>query len=198
MESKIRPEVASTAFTVDDGRLVGGIETLKNREAYEVHSWYPYLEELTVRTTFMPFSLEEALAWRKVYIGQEEKMSSTEIKAYTRLTTRLKHTFDTFKQTHPLVNQTNSQAEGGYFVRLSTRSPKDAPENLPRARAVTELKVQFDKLIKSHPECEVGERKDLQLLALRRTWFNLMRVENAEQALELCSLSNRVIRILIL
>ena len=165
----------------DDGSLVGGITMLMNREAYEMHSYYDAVRDLTFPTEFVGFSVDEARAWRQRYAG---KPWTTEEEAACRaLETRLSDAITR-------VGGTN-----GAFVRLSTRSPKDAPSLLDRADIVCALRRHLACIVLEFPDAAppVARNTPLQVLALRRAWFDLMRVHTGSEALALCSLSSRVI-----
>jgi hypothetical protein len=178
------PAHASVVFNVDDGTLSGGIETLQSRELYEMHNYYEYLGDLTMPTSFVPISLEEARAWRQLYSGHEDLQTEAQRKTYQNFYDRLAAAIDTL---------TSSSAGGGVFVRLSTRSPKDAPPLLPRDQLIAALCAELTQLAHKHPTRYLPNAGDLHSLALHRTCFSLMKVTSASQALGLCALSNRCI-----
>jgi hypothetical protein len=147
----------------DDGSLVGGIDTLMNREAYEMHSYYDVIRELTFPTEFVAFSLDEARAWRQRYAGKT--LTTEEETTCFVLETRLSNA----------INRVGGSQ--GVFVRLSTRSPKDAPALLGRPLMIAALRRHLDGIIQEFPDATppVSRNTPLQVLALRRAWFDLMR-----------------------
>jgi hypothetical protein len=135
-----------------------------NREAYEMHSYYVVIRELTFPTEFIAFSLEEARAWRQRYAGKT--LTTDEETNLFALETRLSNAITRVGDSH------------GVFVRLSTRSPKDAPALLGRAVMIAALRRHFDGIIQEFPDATppVSRNTPLQVLALRRACFDLMRL----------------------
>ena len=134
---------------------------LMNREAYEMHSYYDAVRDLTFPTEFVAFSVDEARAWRQRYAG---KPWTTEEEAACRaLETRL-----SFAITR--VGGTN----GAFVCALR--------------RHLACIVLEFPDAVPP-----VARNTPLQVLALRRAWFDLMRVHTGSEALALCSLSSRVI-----
>lgn len=109
-------------LATDDGLVPGNTDAerasfLQETRLFEIDQYYHHLEGLTPRTSFVEVSLEEGFAWRAANRGS--KLTVAEADHWARLTARLQTAIETMGRGQPV------------FVRLSTRSPKDAVDKLP-------------------------------------------------------------------
>jgi hypothetical protein len=172
-------------ISADDGSLCGGVETLRDREAYEMHNYYPSIADLTFQTAFVPLSIEDARVWRLYYSGKCSTMSDADKIIYESFLNRISSAIESM------------HSKAGVFVKLSTRSPKDAPPLLPRTKILTCLQKHLSNLLCPREIRSLASNSPLpvqiQLLAIRRAMFELMRISRTDEAIELLSLSGRVI-----
>jgi len=83
-------------------------------------------------------------------------------------------------------------AKTGAFVRLSTRSPKDAVDKAPiQAKLIPHLRKHLQGISDGNPMDKLNDVE--KLTALRRAFFDTMRVENATEAMELVMYSSRTV-----
>lgn len=64
---------------------------------------------------------------------------------------------------------------------------------LPRTHILESLSLHLSRISRENPELDVKLNVNLQLVALRRAWLDLMKVHSAVAALEICGLSSRCI-----
>jgi hypothetical protein len=88
---------------------------LAQRRDLELHSYYRSIENLTFPTRFVPVSVDAAAAWRIWNRGGTVDAASEELSAVFQ---------DVENRVREFVDPKNGN--GKAFVRLSTRSPKDA------------------------------------------------------------------------
>ena len=169
------------------GETVAGV--LAQRHALELHSYYGAIAHLTFATRFVPVSMAAAEAWRVWNRGGDvdalpaEKRDAlcalrVEVDACVREVAR---------------GGAGEGMGGRAFVRLSTRSPKDAVALVPRLREqlVAALRERFALL----PPLVGGGAPDrnAQLCALDGCMCDLMAVADGAQAFELIMHSERCV-----
>ena len=107
--------------TADDGSLPfktesENIEALQSHVDFSMDHYYEHIKRFTFPTTFVDVSITEARAWREYNRGA--KLEQSQQQAMDGLLHRLEQS---------ILESGNA---GGVFVRLSTRSPKDAIDKL--------------------------------------------------------------------
>ena len=176
---------------------------MKSREMFHFGSYYPLIEDLTFKTVVIPLDEPTARAWYKIYL--DTPLLPAESHLLAALTSSLDAAI-------AAVRSPSSPPSGGAFVRLSTRSPKDAPDKLPRARVVRSLRAHLltvgaeqslnalapvDRLPlapSATAEATIAAcavQANARLLAVRRALFGLAEVGSAREALALLALSVR-------
>ncbi|KAL6063817.1 hypothetical protein QOT17_011313 [Balamuthia mandrillaris] len=169
----------------DDGSLPCKPEELRQllaeRRQFELDQYYDHIQPHTFETRFVAFSLEEAKAWREYNRGAAE-LSKEEEGLLAGLKARLEEAIQLF------VERGNAA-----FVRLSTRSPKDAVDK--DEEALRPLLVEA--LLQQQQSCRKASLDELDandcLIALRKAFFQRMRVTSADQVFQLMMYSNRTV-----
>ena len=120
---------ATVLMTSDDGSLPlregeTVADLLAERARFELDAYYPWLAPCTMETRFVEVSPSVATAWRKHNRGTE--LAAEETASMARLRDSLDEAIRSFKPA--VVAQASAPCDKmwGAFVRLSTRSPKDA------------------------------------------------------------------------
>ncbi len=133
---------------------------LIERQQFEMHSYYPYIKQYTPLTQFIPITFEQTQALR-VYFrtgkvqkpaefdslnpeNKEKEISDEKGKEKEGENVDLFSAFDEFKSNiqkaideMSSTNENKEEEKGGgekenkFFIRLSTRSPKDAVDKPP-------------------------------------------------------------------
>eukprot|EP01089_Gocevia_fonbrunei_P021003 TRINITY_DN7976_c0_g1_i1.p1 TRINITY_DN7976_c0_g1~~TRINITY_DN7976_c0_g1_i1.p1 ORF type:complete len:267 (+),score=35.49 TRINITY_DN7976_c0_g1_i1:240-1040(+) len=151
-------------------------EVLNYRRKFELDQYYASIADLTFTTEFLCFTLEEAQVFAKISRGTS--CSSSENKLISNLKKRLTSCISNYKD--------------GAFVRLSTRSPKDAVDKYPAL-----LHPILQVTLKEQAEIDNVKIQDLEenskLIAIRRAFFRIMKVSNAEEIFNLMMYSARII-----
>lgn len=130
-----------------------------------VEQWYPYLKEHTMRTVWIPISMEAA---RDIVHAAKSKLNDRP-KSLLQLEADLEDL---------LQSQFGSE---GAFIRTSTRSPKDSPacRNKSKQHLVEELR-------------ECGDDANERHVALLRASLQGMKAHTGAEALSLLTTSERV------
>ena len=167
-------------MTADDGTIQSP-EALTAREPYELHSYYPLLQPLTFSSSFLPLPLATAEAWRRAYSGKP--LSADEADLVGELEAQLDEQISSL------------YASSGAFVRLSTRSPKDAADKRDPEIVSAAIAKEMDRAGLLDGRMEVGspEYDNACLIAVRHALFALMCVHSGKEALDLCANSARVV-----
>lgn len=156
-------------------------ERRESHLAFDVEAWYEWLKPITFATRFLPLSLAQAKAMLQLYqhryVGRLPP-SRQQLGELRRLETEVQRCID----------ELASEASDGVFVRLSTRSPKDAVAVTPEC---------FERALQ-HVKAEVGMSGDgspafttnCQMVAISDCMSQLS-VSTGEEALQLFSSSER-------
>mmetsp|Transcript_22511 Transcript_22511/g.52122 ORF Transcript_22511/g.52122 Transcript_22511/m.52122 type:complete len:349 (-) Transcript_22511:300-1346(-) len=144
---------------------------LAQRRDLELHSYYHEIEPHTMRSEFVPVSVQAAEAWRVANRGGE-------------LTEEQAGHLDRLKQ------EVDDHVAGTFrgkpvFMRLSTRSPKDAMDKLPRLRA------QLVGMLRDRLNASDGD--NAKLSTLQDCLTELAAVRSAAEFIELVSHSSRCV-----
>ena len=177
----------------DDGSLPlrpgeTAAQVLAQRRDLELHEYYQDIESHTFATTFVPVDVATAEAWR-IYnrggaLSADEQQRMTTLKAEVE------------RHIREVMTSGASHAVGashGAFVRLSTRSPKDALENSPalRKRATDLLR---ERLRRANLDRLTGDSlANAKLVAVQEVTSELLSVRSADEAFELLSMSSRCV-----
>eukprot|EP01129_Flabellula_baltica_P014870 TRINITY_DN725_c0_g2_i1.p1 TRINITY_DN725_c0_g2~~TRINITY_DN725_c0_g2_i1.p1 ORF type:complete len:351 (-),score=83.32 TRINITY_DN725_c0_g2_i1:33-1031(-) len=144
---------------------------LENRKLYEIDYYYDHIKDYTFETEFVAFSLEEAKVWRDYNRGAALDDESE------ALMMGLKERIDECIQSFAARGKT-------VFIRLSSRSPKDAVDK--------DLSIVVPLLKEEMAKFDVlGDQE--KMMALRRAFFRVMEVKNVDDALRLIMYSSRTI-----
>eukprot|EP00494_Astrolonche_serrata_P025035 UN25296 len=161
-------------------------QLLKQRREVELHSYYENIKDLTFKTEFINLSRQTAEIWRLHNMGK--KILFKRIQLYNRLKANLEEKIKLYKN--------------GAFVRLSTRSPKDAVEKLDQMSntVVENLNRKFNQnrtgcglMHHPYPEILQNEWSNARLIAVRQVYMELLKVNNADEAMELFMYSSRTV-----
>lgn len=178
------------------GETVAGV--LAQRRALELHSYYGAIAHLTFATRFVPVSVAAAEAWRVWNRGgdvdalpAEQRDALCALRAEVDVCVR--------EVARGGAREGAGEGVGGgsgserAFVRLSTRSPKDAVALVPRLREqlVAALRERF-ALLPPHAGGGAPGR-NAQLCALDGCMCDLMAVTDGAQAFELIMHSERCV-----
>jgi hypothetical protein len=106
----------------------------------------------------------------------------------TKMTEEANAMFEGLQNKLQLAIQTFTKRGNKCFVRLSTRSPKDAVDKIPE-RILPLLEKELDSL--SQPPLNLDGNS--RLLALRRAFFACMQVESAKEVFDLIMYSSRAV-----
>ena len=178
-----------TIISADDGTLpVKSDEAkqamLRQRKQFEMDSYYPYIRNHTYATEFVPISFEQAQALKLFLRGidLEQEQYTKEHRSVMDLSARIESAMAQLKGTG------DSDA---FFVRMSTRSPKDASDK----------PVFREKLLDLMQRCFVddgdgalnGEYLDLnrRLIRVRECLSKVLCVSRCADMLKLLSFSER-------
>ena len=177
----------------DDGSLPlrpgeTAAQVLAQRRDLELHEYYQDIESHTFATTFVPVDVATAEAWR-IYnrggaLSADEQQRMGTLKAEVE------------RHIREVMTSGASHAVGashGAFVRLSTRSPKDALENSPalRKRATDLLR---ERLRRANLDRLTGDSlANAKLVAVQEVTSELLSVRSADEAFELLGMSSRCV-----
>ena len=171
-------DVGLVLMTNDDGTLPGVSDADKAdymayRRCFELHSYYPALRDHTFATTFIDVTREAAAAWRKANAGKA--LSADDQAAYDAM--------------RNAVDAAIRAMAGDAFVRLSTRSPKDAVPHTPRIDAILREELQRAG--------GADAANTARLAAVRRAMTRCLAVADGAAAFELMGYSGRIVSDLI-
>jgi len=183
--------MATTFMLADDGTYpnLGREEIdamIAERRLFELHSYYESIEPHTFKTDFVELSEREAGALR---IWCVKELEGDDAAVFGDLKERLGAAVGKLR------------GESGVFVRLSTRSPKDAPDKLRRrfVPLVRRFVSQEDiyGVVWRGKNTRLSEGDELVvnriLVGVRRALFHGMKSETAAEALDLFRYSARAI-----
>lgn len=142
--------------------------------------WYPYVEQITYKTYFLPLKLEQAEAitsyYRLFYLEKDEFTWQ-----HTKVLEDLENQIDELFTKNPLLKNK------GAFIRLCDRSPKDGTPNNPRYF----YQKYLDNLEKISKEQNLDKTKgNTKMMALAKT--NYLVVKNGSDCMSLLLSSEKV------
>ena len=188
-----------TMIAADDGSLPVKTDEakqamLKQRKMFEMDSYYKYIENHTYRTEFVSITFDQANALKLYLRGidlTEEKYSNQQ-KEFENLEQNIKNAINKLK------NDINDEKEGTkFFVRMSTRSPKDACDKpLFRDKLMNLMKERFINIDNDNNMNKLNdEYMDLnqRLIGLRECFSKVLCVETCQEMLQLLSFSERCV-----
>ena len=158
--------------TADDGSIPGSTEEEKKQtyaswQAYNMNEYYDAVQDLTFRTEFLPISSDQVQVLMK-YFSNPNLLSDNQKEIIQQLETTL--------------NESIKRMGGQAFVKLASRSPKDAADKLPHVI----IPILQDQLAR-FPSSSNGE-----FLAMRYALLLAMRCTCAQDAFQLFSYSARI------
>ena len=180
-----------TVITADDGSLPVKTDEakqkmLEQRKMFEMDSYYKYIEDFTYYTQFVNISFKQANALKLYLRGIELKNQEIEEKEFECLKENIKNAIEKIKFN---IDDDNIQL----FVRMSSRSPKDACDKpLFRNKLINLMEKRF---ININDNTLNEKYKDLnqRLIGLRECFSKVLSVTNCDQMLQLLSYSQRCI-----
>eukprot|EP00041_Stephanoeca_diplocostata_P027437 m.753962 g.753962 ORF g.753962 m.753962 type:complete len:588 (+) comp23175_c0_seq4:179-1942(+) len=158
----------------------------RSAESYDIDRWYTTLKSVTFPTAFVRLSISDAEAMIAVYKHRELRGPPTtadHLRAIAGLRRQITRCMQSMHLGRDQQSR-NQRAAAGYFVRLTSRSPKDAA-------VVTkdQFTKQFEHLKSVEPN---SDHTNLQLRAYFEASAQAQRVTNADGALSLLLASERV------
>ena len=158
--------------SADDGSIPGAtheekVETYKYWQCYNLDNYYESTKHLTFDTTFIPLTKEEVQALVK------------ELSNPSKLTEEQK---EVIKSISMKIDEAITKYNGKAFVKLASRSPKDAADKLPHILPI--LKKELEKQDSTHN----GE-----FIAMRYSLMEAMAVDSAKSTFDLFAYSSRII-----
>lgn len=141
------------------------------RRCFELHTYYDAIAAHTFDTRFVDVPLAAARAWRVVNSGRTPSDASGAA---------------AFEQVRASVAATVADVAGahGAFVRLSTRSPKDAVDKLPDERVVGIVRDELSR---------AGSSNTARLVAMRTAFSRAMAISDGAAAFALMANSERIV-----
>ena len=108
-----------TLIAADDGSLPVRTDEekqamLEQRKMFEMDSYHKYIQNQTYKTEFIPVSFEQAQALKSHFRGMNANDNEHFIKLKESINTAIKQL------------QKSMDGNNRFFIRMSTRSPKDA------------------------------------------------------------------------
>lgn len=160
----------------------------KNSQYQDAHHWIKFLDDkLTFPTRVLDMTLEQGLALRALYQHRVNGRASPEPKLQSALT-------QLEKRIDAVVNEFSASGEKvGIFVRLSTRSPKDAlyyPGTENYNKMVTLL---ADRIKTIDPDCSEKDRANQELIIFTETMTQALQVTSGKAAIDLLANSERIL-----
>lgn len=149
--------------------------------------WYEDLKDFTFATAFMPVSKAQATALVHHYqhhqLSRTDALTPDDEAQLVQLEAELAHAMEEMKASSSTRRELQGEGQGkeevmGFFVRLSSRSPKDAglSEGHPRIMEyLTEELDRFGGLAAADP--------NQKTVAMQRAAGRILRVTDAKQAL---------------
>ena len=151
---------------------------------FEIDQWYPILKDFTFKTYFIPLEVEDAIAmsnfYNEKYLSENKslkKLTYEDIIRLKNLENRIQNIFDA---------NPNLKSKGA-FARLSGRSPKEGePYN---SKKKIEKYQNNLKILGKIYNLE-NDSPQLKILSFLKT--NILKVDNAKEALNLLLTSERI------
>ncbi|RUS81413.1 hypothetical protein EGW08_010851 [Elysia chlorotica] len=161
--------------------------------------WFDLLEDYTFSSSYVPMDIEDAKLFVAIYerlyakhdpsviatIDWREHLSSAESKRIEELRSCLQEEMDTFL---------SAKGAEFAFVKLSSRSPKDAP------MAQTRFKQMYQELISQENLTNLTpvDIENLQVTSLLKAAFQALKMKSADDVIDCCVRSERVYQDLLL
>eukprot|EP01084_Bolivina_argentea_P032962 60997_1 len=201
-QQKTKHDGVYTMIAADDGSLpVKSIEAkqamLKQRKMFEMDSYYKYIINHTYKTEFISVTFEEAQSLKLFFrgINLDEHKYSNEKTHFLNLKNKMQNAINN------LANQINDDEKtdnnNKFFIRMSTRSPKDACDKpLFRNKLLNLMKQRFINENENENENKLNtEYIDLnrRLINLRECFSNVLCVSTCDEMFELLSFSERCV-----
>lgn len=160
----------TAVVSVDDGSIPGSNFEEKQRnfdywQSFNLDYYYDMVQSLTFKSEFVNLEQEQAKKLLK-YLSSQSEESLREIQ---HLIEEINNRINVFKE--------------GAFLKLSSRSPKDAVDKLPN-KLIPILKRE----LQNHPNDPSG-----QFVAIRQAFMSMLQVNSAEEGLDLFSYSSRIV-----
>ncbi|ETO11958.1 hypothetical protein RFI_25418 [Reticulomyxa filosa] len=200
-----------TMYYADDGTFPTeseekAKEMLLQRREVEMHNYYEYIKPFTYPTEFVYITMDEAEALRQYFrqgkVDEQDESTLHFKKLKEKITDALKQLeakdekqVDNKEQNEKENENKYSKKEninhGKYFIRLSTRSPKDAVDKPPFIPKLMELLT--DRFCNDEKDWEIYQDLNQRLIGLHECFSKVMCVSTLEEILDLLSYSNRCV-----
>eukprot|EP00485_Elphidium_margaritaceum_P021288 CAMPEP_0202718600 /NCGR_PEP_ID=MMETSP1385-20130828/123716_1 /ASSEMBLY_ACC=CAM_ASM_000861 /TAXON_ID=933848 /ORGANISM="Elphidium margaritaceum" /LENGTH=295 /DNA_ID=CAMNT_0049381403 /DNA_START=10 /DNA_END=893 /DNA_ORIENTATION=+ len=201
-EKKERTDGVYSVIAADDGSLPAKTDEdkqamLKQRKLFEMDSYFQYIEHHTYQTRFIPITISQAHSLKLYFSGKDLSLAQykEQKSELEQLKTNIQSGIDALRSELEQQNNDvkNDDSELAFFVRLSSRSPKDACDKPLFRRKLLELMRR--RFIDPATGAFNEEYNDLnrRLIGLRECFSRVLSVSNSEQMLQLLSFSERCV-----
>jgi len=156
---------------------------------FDVDQWYDACSDFTQQTQFIPVSKEEAAVIVKQYEFLVLKKTEQELQG------------DEYECLKALENKIETVLEDKFydeetgcpsaFIRLSARSPKDAAFSSEKIKQVLKRKL-YERKAAEEGIVTPEDRQNDEFISFFEAQVEVMRFENAQEAIEMIATSNRV------
>eukprot|EP01125_Pyxidicula_operculata_P021152 TRINITY_DN8049_c0_g1_i1.p1 TRINITY_DN8049_c0_g1~~TRINITY_DN8049_c0_g1_i1.p1 ORF type:complete len:375 (-),score=73.03 TRINITY_DN8049_c0_g1_i1:15-1139(-) len=153
------------------------VQYLSERRKFEMDQYYNKIAKHSFKTVFLELAVDEVKAWRQYNING--KLNEEESVLMNKFKDRVKSTIEDFHKEQLDV-----------FIRLSTRSPKDAVDKMNKVLPL--IRHELSKIKHRDDDSELEKLND-QLIALRAAFFKSMKVRDVDEFLELFMYSSRTV-----
>lgn len=157
---------------------------------FDPECWYEDLKDFTFATAFMPVSKAQATAlvhhYQQHQLSRTDALTPDDEAQLAQLEAELAHAMEEMKSSSARRELQGEEEEMSFFVRLSSRSPKDAGLNEGHPRIMEYLTEELDRfggLAAADP--------NQKTVAMQRAAGRILRVTDAKQALWLIVNSER-------
>ena len=184
-EQKSDGDGAYAVIMADDGSLPAKTDDekaamLQQRKEFEMDYYYDIIKEYTYQTRFISVSFEEAEALR-LYLRGTLKDNTKDNEIFIELKNKLSKCLNEFYDCD------------NYFIRMSTRSPKDACDKpIFRKKLIGLMKTYFcnnNGILNN----ELYNDKNSLLIGLRECFSKVLSVKTINSMLDLLSYSERCV-----
>lgn len=196
--------MAATAVATSEEWVKWQHERREQHIDFDVETWYEWLRPITFHTSFVPLPLTSAEALVALY---QHRYNSRPAPSPGQLAALLAFEGKIDREM-ALGRRRDSHAEGGsgsgaggdgaggdYFVRLSTRSPKDAvrvrPEDYHRALAAVDADEAYGGDPRAGPDAAAAAATNRRMVAFSDC-MSALAVSSGIQAMRLLTASERV------
>jgi hypothetical protein len=158
----------------------------KNSQYQDAHHWIQFLDDrITFPTRILDISVEQGIALRALYHHRVNGRAALDVKLEAVLSQLEKKIDGAIKQF--------SAENAGVFVRLSTRSPKDALYFPGTKNYEYMVALLSERIKKIDPEFTKKERSNQELIVFTETMTQALQVTSGRAAIDLLANSERIL-----